>query len=162
MHRIVKKVRLLLVVLNFLSLSPGLQATECGFQDGGYCLNPILKETLQAIEKSSSEKAAQIRAAQEKIGFGKLDGMVLMASMVENGTYLYIQYEMLWNRLIEAGVVSESERKAAFEEAADAGGTKIGGVNLVVLGARTLQKLVDLKFITLEQAQGILEQSRRR
>ena len=152
----IKQSCFLLLLCFLVTLPRGLKAAECDFQDGGYCVDAISKETFQAIEKSSGEAAGRIRAAGEKTGFGKLNEMVLTPSS------LYVQYETLWDGLTQAGMASESEKKTAFEEAGEAGGTKIGGVNLVVLAARTLQKLADLKLLTMEEAQGILDRSRRR
>lgn len=137
MQRAVKKFRLFLILCFLTGLPKALPAAECGFRDGGYCVDAIWRET------------------SEKTGFSSLDETAPTVSS------LYTRYEALWDRLVQTATASESEKKAAFEEAGMAGGTKIGGVNLVVLAARTLQKLADIKVLSLEEAQGILERSRR-
>ena len=70
-----------------------------------------------------------------------------------------ISYFNFYDRLWLSGLFQD--KQAVFSEAAATGGTKIGGVNLVVLGARTLQRMVELGWLGLPQAQAILEQSRK-
>lgn len=111
------------------------RAENCPVVMGGYCLETLWQETKKAIEAEALEPVQE--------------------SLSTETTY-YGYYETFWRKLVDRGLVTDEESKQAFEEATKAGGTKIGGVNLVVLAARTLQKLVDLKILTLAEAQGIL------
>ncbi len=69
-------------------------------------------------------------------------------------------YESFWNLLIKNGKATQKDRDQAFEEAGKAGGTKVGGVNIVVLAARTFQFLIDKGVMTKEEAQKTLDEAR--
>ncbi len=123
-------------------------AQNCPVVMGGYCLKTIWNETDRAIRINTTEPIVEETTKS--------------TDSLPSETDYYGYYEKLWQNLVQKGLATEEESKKAFEEASKAGGTKIGGVNLVVLAARTLQKLVDLKMLTLEQAQGILNGARLR
>lgn len=59
-----------------------------------------------------------------------------------------------------ARMAGEADRAQAFEAARKAGGTKLGGVNLVALSAATLQHLVDRKLLTKDVAQQMLNEAK--
>lgn len=119
-------------------------AKDCDFEDGGYCIPSIVEGTITQL-KVGDLKAGWIEfSADEKIT--GVDGLEY--------------YEKLWEQLIESGKATEEEQTAVFEKAEESGGTKIGGVNLVVLAAGTLQHLVDKKLMTREEAQAILNEAK--
>lgn len=132
----------LFVLFGFLCANPA-QAESCQWEDGGYCVETLARETLRVVKESVDPKT-QLNLPEAQTVPDSLSG----------GIPYYNFYDALWS----SGLFQD--KQTTFEEAAAAGGTKIGGVNLVVLGARTLQRLVDLKFITLEQAQQILNGAR--
>ncbi|MBX7149880.1 hypothetical protein K1X76_12485 [bacterium] len=148
--------KILFICVLFLSLNA--RAEECYFKDGGYCVSQIFNSTRQAIDESKNEKAEQIKQGISKNGYGPL-GITLP---VNEGTFIYVSYDVLWDWMVTGGAVLAEDKTTAFNEASKAGGTKIAGVNLVVLGARTLQKLVDLQILTLEDAQKILNEAKER
>lgn len=119
------------------------QAEPCQWEDGGYCVDTLARETLRVVKESVDPKT-ELRLPEAQTAPDALSG----------GIPYYNFYDTLWS----SGLFQD--KQTTFDEAAAAGGTKIGGVNLVVLGARTLQWLVDLKFLTLEQAQQILNGAR--
>ncbi|MBX7149888.1 hypothetical protein K1X76_12525 [bacterium] len=123
------------------------KAEECGFVDGGYCVDKVFNETMRVVNESSFKDKASLTS-----------GTIL--TDLTGGTLVYTNYDALWSGMLKAGAVTEEEKKTAFDEAGKAGGTKIAGINLVVLGARTLQKLVDLQILTLENAQKILNDAK--
>lgn len=145
------------IFLNLLIGRPLHSLEKCSWIDGGYCVDLLVKETTQVIKADTSETTKVLRAGIEEKRISETEDSL---DSLPAGTTYYGYYESLWIALVKAGLAEERERVAAFEEAAAAGGTKIGGVNLVVLAARTLQKLVDLKWLTLEQAQEILNRAR--
>ncbi len=126
----------LTIFISFLASPLLLRAQECAYRDGGYCVSAIADQAAKKLKKEVTTETAT------------------------EGTAYLTYYEKLWNQMVREGNATTKERESAFKEASRAGGTKIGGVNLVVLGARTLQKLVDLQLLTLEEAQGILDQSK--
>ncbi|MBX7149830.1 hypothetical protein K1X76_12235 [bacterium] len=130
-----------------LALSLPVSAAECGFADGGYCVDKIFSETMRVVNESKFKDKDSLTS-----------GTIL--TDLTGGTLVYTNYDALWSGMVKTGAVTEEEKKTAFEEAGKAGGTKIAGVNLVVLGARTLQKLVDLQILTLEDAQKILNNAK--
>lgn len=119
-------------------------AQNCPVSMGGYCLETLWQETNKAMQTGTAAEASILEIPSP-----------IQESVTSETTY-YGYYETLWQNLVEKGLATDEENKKAFEEATKAGGTKIGGVNLVVLAARTLQKLVDLQVLTLDQAQKIL------
>ena len=139
----------ILFVLLMSLIAISARAEECGFADGGYCVDKIFSETMRVVSESSFKDKAPLTS-----------GTIL--TDLTGGTLVYTNYDALWNGMVTAGAVTEEEKKTAFEEAGKAGGTKIAGINLVVLGARTLMKLVDLQILTLEDAQKILNDSKER
>ncbi len=145
---------LVILTVTLLSASPVQAETTCPWEDGGYCVDTLARETLKVIQVATDPKTDSIR--QETLLKLNLPEAQTAPDPLSGGILYYNFYDTLWS----SGLFQD--KQAAFAEATAAGGTKIGGVNLVVLGARTLQKLVELKFITLEQAQAILEQSRKR
>lgn len=111
-------------------------AQECGFKDGGYCMAVI-------VTTSSSAVAVPLEGPP----------------MAGGGIYISL-YEKLWDELIKKQLATKEDRDYAFNEAAEAGGTKIGGYNIVVLATRTLQQLINKGVLTKEEAQDILDNSK--
>ena len=62
--------------------------------------------------------------------------------------------------MVESKLATKEDKEKVFKLARDSGGTKIGGVNLVVLSAGTLQQMVDKKILTKDEAQKILNDAR--
>lgn len=154
-------ISVLICTLWIVNSSP-VVAESCAYRDGGYCIDRLLGKTITAIENSSNKKVATFSKTKGKQGFGKYEGQIITKSSVGNGTFFYMYYETLWNWLVKSGILNNQNRQQVFVEASKAGGTKTGGVNLVVLGAGTLQQLVEKGFITTEQAQSILNQSKQK
>ncbi|MBX7149861.1 hypothetical protein K1X76_12390 [bacterium] len=150
--------KILFICVLLFSLS--IRAEECGFADGGYCVDKILNETIRIVNESPLEKVNLIKKEMAETGFGKLGGMILTESMVTDGSFTYTRYETFWNWMVKSTVATEKEKSAAFDEASKSGGTKIAGANLVVLAARTLQELVNLQILTLQDAQKILNDAK--
>ncbi|MBI4126451.1 MAG: hypothetical protein HY465_03060 [Deltaproteobacteria bacterium] len=123
-----------------------LRADDCAWEDGGYCVATLAQETLRVIEKVPDEKVHAMAGVVREPPPSTTDHLT-------GGIPYYNFYDALWS----SGFLPE--KQAAFDEAAAAGGTKIGGVNLVVLAARTLQAMVDVQWITMEQAQAMVEQA---
>jgi hypothetical protein len=144
---------LLFLVLILFPAKVVVGEDHCAWEDGGYCVETLARETLRVVKEAVDPKTESIR--QETLPKLNLPEAQTTPDSLSGGIPYYNFYDTLWS----SGLLQD--KQDAFEEAVAAGGTKIGGVNLVVLGARTLQKLVDLKFITLEQAQEILNGAKR-
>lgn len=145
---------LVILTATLLFASTAKAESICPWGNGGYCVDTLAHETLRVVKEAVDPKTESVR--QETLSRLNLPEAQTAPDSLSGGIPYYNFYDTLWS----SGLFQD--KQTSFEEAATAGGTKIGGINLVVLGARTLQKLVDLKFLTLEQAQAILEQSRRR
>jgi hypothetical protein len=135
--------------LTLLAMTALAQAEVCAYQDGGYCLSDIASQTTRALEG----KPAQPDMAP-KPGKKTISGM-------EGGTTYLNYYENVWDAMVEDGRATEGQREEAFARAKAAGGTKIGGYNLVVLAAGTLQHMVEMKIVTKEEAQEILNRAKK-
>ena len=126
-------------------------AQACAYRDGGYCVSAIADQTAKKLGVPT-ETAVW--------GKSKWDETLWAPEGLLGGTNYLNYYQNIWNQMVKNGKATEQERKQAFDEARKAGGTKIGGVNLVVLSARTLQQLVDKKIMTKDEAQNILNEAR--
>lgn len=142
---------LILVILTTTLFAANTAKAEstCPWGDGGYCVDTLARETLKVIQGKAESKT-------EAISKLSLPEAQAAPDALSGGIPYYNFYDTLWL----SGLFQD--KQATFDEAAAAGGTKIGGVNLVVLGARTLQRMVELGWLTMEQAQGILDQAKRR
>ncbi len=145
---------LILFILLASLLSASSASAACPWEDGGYCVDTIARETLKAIQVASDP--ATETARKEMAAKLTLPEVQTTTEGLSGGSIYFNFYDVLWS----SGVLAD--KKVAYDEAAAAGGTKIGGVNLVVLGARTLQRMVELNWLTMPQAQAILELSRRK
>ena len=147
---------LILVILTatLLSASPVQADSTCPWGDGGYCVDTLARETLKVVKEAVDPKTESAR--QEVVSKLTLPEGQAASDGLSGGISYFNFYDGLW----ASGLLAD--KKATYDEAAAAGGTKIGGVNLVVLGARTLQRMVELGWLTMEQAQGILNQARGR
>ncbi len=142
------------ILLATLFSTSSALASTCPWKDGGYCVDTLARETLKVIQGAADP---QTDAARQAI-VSKLalpEGQAAIEGLLGGGSAYFNFYDGLWS----SGLFSD--KKTVFDEATAAGGTKIGGVNLVVLGARTLQRMVDLKWLTMEQAQQILNGARK-
>lgn len=137
----------LLAMTVIIAVAGLVHAQTCAYRDGGYCVSAIAEVTAKKLSVPT-EMAAW--------GKSKGEGVLLAGEGVLGGTNYLDYYENIWDQMVKDKKATDEERKRAFDEAKKAGGTKIGGYNLVVLSARTLQQLVDKKIITGEEAQGIL------
>ena len=126
-------------------------AQTCAYQDGGYCVSAIAEVTAKKLSVPTET------AAWDKAKWGEA---VWADEGVLGGTNDLNRYQNIWNEMVKNGKATEQEREQAFDEAKKAGGTKIGGVNLVVLSAATLQQLVDKNLMTKEEAQTILNNAK--
>lgn len=131
-----------------LAITSVVNAEECAFQDGGYCVPVIANTTAGTVVKwVAMDKRSAI------MDFDKKEGQLA-------GVTILNYYESLWDELVKAKVATQKEREEVFDKARKAGGTKIGGVNLVVLAAGTLQQLIDKDILTKEEAQRILDEAK--
>lgn len=121
-------------------LPVAVKADECPFRDGGYCV-AVLTATTSGIIAN----------------WIPIDKKEISSSVASNLNH----YESLWDDMIKAKRATEQEREKVFLEAKKAGGNKIGGINLVVLAAGTLQHLVDKDVVTQEEAQRILDEAKK-
>lgn len=133
------------------SLSGLLNAQTCAYRDGGYCVSAIADQT-----------AIKLGMQRVSLDSAKLGDAVRTSEGVLGGTEYLNYYETIWDEMVKDGKATAQDRTKAFEEAEKAGGTKIGGVNLVVLSAMTLQQLVDKKILTKDEAQNILNGAKQR
>jgi len=140
-------IKVIVAVCLLIITAKAVHAQVCTYRDGGYCVSAIADQT-----------AKKLGVPTETAVWGKSrwDEALWAPEGVLGGTNYLNYYENIWNQMVKKGKATEQERKQAFDEAKKAGGTKIGGVNLVVLSARTLQQMVDKKIITRDEAQSIL------
>lgn len=136
--------------LAIIALNGEVHAQTCAYRDGGYCVSDIASQTARKLGIHFENTKWEYLSAGD------------MAEGVWGGTPYLNYYEGIWNKMVQSGKATEQDRKRAFDEAKKAGGTKIGGVNLVVLSAMTLQQLVDKKVLTKDEAQSILNGARQR
>ncbi|MBX7149572.1 hypothetical protein K1X76_10880 [bacterium] len=144
-----------ILTIMFLMTIRMSHASECGYIDGGYCLSNMIAEACFLIE-SRTEIKDKITLAGSDTDFRQA------LTNFRDPNLIYMQYEIVWDLLIKNSLATEEEKKKSFDEASKVGGTKIGGANLVVLGALTFQKFVDLKLVTIEEAQKFLDEAKER
>jgi len=137
----------LLAMTITIAMASVAHAQTCAYRDGGYCVSAIADQTAKKLGVPT-ETAVW--------GKSKWDEALWAPEGVLGGTNYLNYYENIWNQMVKNQKATEQERKQAFDEAKKAGGTKIGGYNLVVLSARTLQQLVDKKIMTKDEAQSVL------
>src|SRR3989338_6939351 len=122
----------LLVVLAITIVSMQSRADDCSVSMEGYCLSKIAEETVKTLSQK-----IEITIPQEQKG----------NDLIAGNDYLDF-YNALWDKLIASGHATVGGKEKAFETAARAGGIKIGGINLVVLAAQTLEQLSNKKIIS--------------
>ncbi len=144
---------LVMLTATLLSASPARAESICPWEDGGYCVDTLARETLKVIQGAADPKTESVR--EEVVSKITLPEGQAAPDGLSGGSAYFNFYDVLWS----SGLLQD--KKAAYDEAAAAGGTKIGGVNLVVLGARTLQRMVELNWLSVEQAQQILNGAKR-
>lgn len=146
--------RLILLLLGLACIYPHpAKAETCLWEDGGYCVSTLARETLRVIREATKTESAREEIASKLI-LPEGEGGATSQDPLSGGVPYFNFYDSLWS----SGLLQD--KQTAFNEASAVGGTKIGGVNLVVLGARTLQRMVDLGWLNLDQAQAVLELSR--
>ncbi len=138
-------------LLVLLAITTFVHADDCAYRDGGYCVAFIAKETAKKLS---------IPTETAMWGQSRWNKSLWATDVAMDGTNYLNYYENLWDQMVKNGKATIKDRETTFEEAKKAGGTKIGGVNLVVLAAKTLQHLVDKGALTKEEAQGILNRAR--
>ena len=141
-HWIATAFGLAMTMLLFLPM--GSQAEDCSAQMEGYCLSKIAEETVKTLSQK-----IEITIPQEQKG----------NDLIAGNDYLDF-YNALWDKLIASGHATVGGKEKAFETAARAGGIKIGGINLVVLAAQTLEQLSNKKIISMDKAQEILDNAK--
>lgn len=140
------------IALSLSLLAMTSMAQTCAYQDGGYCLSTITVTTSGYITEKERIDADQIfTGIQQAPSSGN--------TLIDGISYLEF-YKSLWDEMIKSGKASKEEKEKVFKLAEDSGGSKIGGVNLVVLAAGTLQHMVDKGVITQQEAQKVLNDSK--
>ena len=141
--------RVVALIMGIASLSLAMtsivHAQVCAYQDGGYCLSEIASQTAKKLGVPTETMV------WEQSNWGEA---------LWGGTAYLNDYENIWDRMVKEGKAATQDREKAFAEAKAAGGTKIGGVNLVVLSAATLQQLIDKNLMTKNEAQTILNNAK--
>lgn len=140
-------------VASALILLTGIvHAQDCAYQDGGYCLSTITATTSGYITEKE-------RIGADKIFTGIQQAPSSGNTLIDGISYLEF-YKSLWDEMIKSGKATEEKKEEVFKLAEESGGSKIGGVNLVVLAAGTLQHMVDKGVITRQEAQKVLNDSK--
>lgn len=141
---------LAMTTLFFIVMGSAARAQTCVYQDGGYCVSTLTATTSGLVEEKIDANHIFTGIRQET---GQEDNLVA-------GTDYLEFYKSIWDKMIKSKLATNEDREKVFKLARDAGGTKIGGVNLVVLQAGTLQQLVDKKILTKEEAQKTLNDAK--
>ncbi len=133
-HSILRPFVILIILTATLFFASTAKAeSSCPWGDGGYCVDTLARETLRVVKEAVDPKTESIR--QEVVSKLTLPEGQAASDGLSRGISYFNLYDTLWS----SGLFQN--KQATFDEAAAAGGTKIGGINLVVLGARTLQRM---------------------
>ena len=138
-----RKLILILVLIGFI-LPIQSKAEDCKAWMEGYCLSKIAEQTVKALPQKIEISLPQDQEENE---------------LIVGNDYLSF-YNNLWDKLITNNLATAKEKTKAYDMAAKSGGTKIGGVNLVILAAQTLEQLSNKKIISMRKAQEVLDHAK--
>ena len=120
---------------------------------GGYDVTKLSASTLEIVKEKgivTDKKASDL----EKLITTQ------PADLLSEGTSIIDFYNKLGEIFISKGIATKADIEKSTEAATQSGGVKIGGMNLVVLGASYLNLLIDKDLLTQDGAQQVLDHAR--